>query len=43
VLALPFDWRRQDRAIAAGDGLAPTSLLVMTPTDVYAFDASRLR
>lgn len=43
VLALPFDWRRQDRAIAAGVGLAPESLLVVTTDDVYAFDASLLR
>ena len=43
MLALPFDWRRQDRAIAAGLGLAPESLLVVTNEDVYAFDASLLR
>ncbi len=42
MLAIPFDWRRQDRAITAGVGLAPKTLLVVTAHDVYAFDAGLL-
>lgn len=42
ILAIPFDWRRQDRAIRAGLGLAPTSLLVVTASEVHAFDAGLL-
>jgi hypothetical protein len=42
MLAIPFDWRRQDRAITAGVGLAPKTLLVVTANDVYGFDAGLL-
>jgi hypothetical protein len=42
MLAIPFDWRRQDRAIASGVGLAPKTLLVVTAHNVYAFDAGLL-
>jgi hypothetical protein len=42
MLAIPFDWRRQDRAIRSGAGLAPTTLLVVTARNVYAFDAGLL-
>jgi hypothetical protein len=42
MLAIPFDWRRQDRAIRSGGGLAPKTLLVVTAHNVYAFDAGLL-
>jgi hypothetical protein len=42
LLAYPFDWRRQDKAIVGGGGLAPRTLLVVTARDVYAFDSGLL-
>lgn len=42
MLAIPFDWRRQERAIASGAGLAPKTLLVVTADNVYVFDAGLL-
>jgi hypothetical protein len=42
MLAIAFHWRRQDRAISAGVGLAPKILPVATARDVHAFDAGLL-
>jgi hypothetical protein len=42
LLAQIGNWRREDRAILDDGGLAPTTLLVVTAHDVYAFDAGLL-
>ena len=42
LVAQVANWRREDRAILDDGGLAPTTLLVVTAHEVYAFDAGLL-
>ncbi len=39
LIGMPVNWRREQRALDAGVGLAPSSLVVVTQEEVYVFDA----
>ena len=39
VVTMPLNWRREQQAMDEGLGLAPSTLVVVTPETVYVFDA----